>query len=84
MIKAIGKRLIVQLVEVERKSMILQVDERKQWQTGRVMSVGDDVPIFEGHFVWFRSHSGLIVGYDGQEYISLDISEILGVSEVLA
>ena len=85
MIRAVGKRIIVRLVEVEKQRIILQVDERKQWQTARVISVGDEVEgVYEDNFVWFRAHAGLILGYDDVEYLSLDISEVLGVAVELA
>lgn len=84
MLQAIGKRILLRVVDVKSNSPILQIEERKQWQIGRVTFVGDEVEgVEEDQFVWFRAHAGLILQYDSIEYLSLDVGEILGVSEDL-
>lgn len=93
MIEAFGERILVRIVEIEKKKGILIVpDEKKDFQIGQVVSIGPDSYIFEadrgdyitvGSYVYTRKFAGLLLEYDGVEYISLDPKEILAFSEEL-
>lgn len=93
MIQAYGERILVRIVELEKKKSLLIVpDEKKEFQVGQIVSMGADLPLFEanesgfmitGHYVWTRKYAGLLIEYDGIEYVSLDQKEILAYSEEL-
>lgn len=91
MIQAYGERMLVRIVEKEKKQGVLIVpDDKKEYQIGKVESLGFDLPIFEsneggslsvGDYVYTRKYAGLLVEYDGIEYVSLDSKEILAFAK---
>jgi co-chaperonin GroES (HSP10) len=86
LISAVGNRVLVKLVEFEKKKGLLIVpDEKKEYQIGQVLSYGADTcenggEISIGGYVFTRKYAGLLVEYAGQELVSLDFSEILAFS----
>jgi co-chaperonin GroES (HSP10) len=93
MIQAFGERILVRIVETEKKKTLLIVpDEKKEYQVGQIVSIGGDLPISEsneggfmepGSYVWTRKYAGLLLEYDSVEYVSLDSKEILAFSSEL-
>lgn len=94
MIKSYGERILVRIVEMprEKKSLLIMPDEKKDFQIGKVESIGFDMPVFEsneggylnvGDYVYTRKYAGLLIEYDGIEYVSLDKKEILAFNEEL-
>ncbi len=93
MIQAFGERILVRIVEPEKKQGLLIVpDEKKDFQIGQIVSIGADLPLSEsneggflgpGHYLWSRKFAGLLIEYQGVEYVSLDPKEILAFSKDL-
>lgn len=93
MINAYGERILVRIVELEKKKGVLIIpDEKKDYQIGQVVSLGaalafegipTDAPVFIGDYVYTRKYAGLLIEYDGIEYVSLDTKEILAYSKEL-
>ena len=86
-----GERVLVRIVEKEKApGLIIVPDEKKEFQIGRVVSIGDTLQ-FDGEaysawlkigdYVYSRRYAGLLIEYDGVEYVSLDHKEILAYSE---
>lgn len=83
MIHGYGDRVLVRIVEIEKKKSLLIVpDEKKEFQIGIVIG-GDGENLIDGDYVWTRKYAGLLVEYDGIEYVSLDQKEILAYSKEL-
>ena len=90
MIQAFGERILVRIVETEKKkSLVIVPDEKKEYQVGQIVSIGGDLPLSEsneggfmepGSYVWTRKYAGLLLEYDNIEYVSLDSKEILAFS----
>lgn len=93
MIQAFGERILVRIVDIEKKkSLVIVPDEKKEYQIGQIVSIGGDLPISEsneggfmevGSYVWTRKYAGLLLEYDNVEYVSLDSKEILAFSSEL-
>ena len=81
MIESATDRILVRLVEVpEKKSALIIPSKEKHHQIGRVVSSD----IYEvGIYVWSRRYAGLLIEYDGMDYVSLSKDEILGWSAEL-
>lgn len=85
MIRAPNDRILVRIVEVEKKSgNVLLISDKKEFQIGHVISVGYEITdIEEGNFVYSRKFAGLLVSYDNVDYVSLRDDEIIAVSKEL-
>ena len=91
MIQAFGDRILVRIVELEKKKgTLIMPDEKKEFQIGQIVSIGagltfegipQDSPIFVDDFVYTRKYAGLLIEYDGVEYVSLDHKEILAYAK---
>lgn len=94
MIQAYGDRILVRIVEIEKKKgVLIMPEEKKDFQIGKIVSIGsgllfegvpNDSPIFIGDYVYTRKYAGLLIEYDAVEYVSLDTKEILAFSKELA
>ena len=83
MIKAFGKRLLVRIVEKEKKvGSLIFISDNKEFLIGKVYSVGPmcgpDCSGFD--YAFFHKNSGLLVESDGVEYISIREDEILATT----
>lgn len=93
MIRAVKERILVRIVEIKKEQgLLIMPEDKKDYQIGHVVSIGRDLEdgqfydgseIQEGDYVYTRKYAGLLVEYKGEEYVSLDIKEILAVSEEL-
>lgn len=91
MIQAVKERILVRIVEIKKeKGILIMPDDKKDYQIGHVVSTGADLvdptginEIAVGDYVYTRKYAGLLVEFKGEEYVSLDIKEILAVSEEL-
>ncbi|KKE78955.1 co-chaperone GroES [Oceanobacillus caeni] len=94
MIKPLGDRVIIELVEQEEKtaSGIVLPDSAKEKPqegkvvavgTGRVLDNGERVPleVAEGNQIIFSKFAGTEVKYEGTEYLILRESDILAIVE---
>jgi len=83
MLKPLGKRVLVQRTEVEEKtaSGIILVDSAKEKpNTAVVKAVGSEVTeLKEGDTIVFEQFRGTEFTLDGEDYLVLDIENIIGV-----
>lgn len=94
MIQAYGERILVRIVEKEKEKsgILILKEDKKDFQIGQIVSIGFDVAEFESNeggttcvddYVYTRKYAGLLIEYDGVEYVSLDTKEILAFSKEL-
>ncbi len=85
MIKSYGERILVRIVEVpkEKKGLLIMPEDKKDFQIAQVVDTLADDYLFIGDYVYTRKYSGLLIEYDGVEYVSLDRKEILAYSKEL-
>jgi len=83
MLKPLGKRVLVQRTQVEEKtaSGIILVDSAKEKpNTATVKAVGSEVTeLKEGDTVVFEQFRGTEFTLNGEDYLVLDIENIIGV-----
>ena len=81
--KPLGKRVLVERTEVETKtaSGIILVDSAKEKpNTAIVKAVGSEVTeLKEGDTIVFEQYRGTELNLNGEEYLVLDIENIIGV-----
>lgn len=83
MFKPLGKRVLVQRTEVEEKtaSGIILVDSAKEKpNTAVVKAIGSEVTeLKEGDTIVFEQFRGTELSLQGEDYLVLDIENIIGV-----
>ncbi|MFS0674422.1 co-chaperone GroES [Ornithinibacillus sp. 179-J 7C1 HS] len=92
MIKPLGDRVVIELVEQEEKTasgIVLPDSAKEKPQEGRVVAVGSGrvtdsgeriaLEVSEGDRIIFSKFAGTEVKYDGTEYLILRESDILAV-----
>ncbi len=81
--KPLGKRVLVQRTEVEEKtaSGIILVDSAKEKpNTAKVIAIGSEVTeLKEDDIVVFEQFRGTELSLEGEDYLVLDIENIIGV-----
>ncbi|RXK11937.1 co-chaperone GroES [Halarcobacter mediterraneus] len=81
--KPLGKRVLVQRTEVEEKtaSGIILVDSAKEKpNTAKVIAIGSEVSeLKEGDIIVFEQFRGTELSLEGEDYLVLDIENIIGV-----
>ncbi|WP_026908004.1 co-chaperone GroES [Paucisalibacillus globulus] len=92
MIKPLGDRVVIELVELEEKTasgIVLPDSAKEKPQEGRIVAVGTGrvtdsgervaLEVSEGDRIIFSKFAGTEVKYDGNEYLILRESDILAV-----
>ena len=92
MLRPLGDRIIIELVEVEEKTafgIVLPDSAKEKPQTGKVVAVGTgrvldngtrvELDVKEGDEIIFSKFAGTEVKYEGKEYLILRESDILAV-----
>lgn len=92
MLRPLGDRIIIELVEVEEKSqfgIVLPDSAKEKPQEGKVVAVGTgrvldngtrvELDVKEGDAIIFSKYSGTEVKYEGKEYLILRESDVLAV-----
>jgi chaperonin GroES len=92
MIKPLGDRVVIELVEQEEKTasgIVLPDSAKEKPQEGRIVAVGTGrvtdsgervaLEVSEGDRIIFSKFAGTEVKYDGNEYLILRESDILAV-----
>jgi chaperonin GroES len=85
-IKPIGKRAVIKRVEAEEKTqsgIILTGAAKEKPQYAEILAVGKDEEseLKVGDKVIYKQYSGTTVKIDGEEYIVIEIEDILAVIE---
>lgn len=86
MIKPLGDRVLVELVEQEEKTasgIVLPDSAKEKPQEGKVVAVGKDVEdeIKVDDRVIYSKYAGTEIKYDGKEYLILSKVDVLAVIE---
>ncbi|CAM5206930.1 Co-chaperonin GroES OS=Ureibacillus acetophenoni OX=614649 GN=groES PE=3 SV=1 [Ureibacillus acetophenoni] len=92
MLRPLGDRIIIELVEVEEKTalgLVLPDSAKEKPSQGKVVAVGTgrvldngtrvELEVKEGDTIIFSKYSGTEVKYEGNEYLILRESDILAV-----
>lgn len=92
MIKPLGDRVVIELVEQEEKTasgIVLPDSAKEKPQEGRIVAVGTGrvtesgervaLEVSEGDRIIFSKFAGTEVKYDGKEYLILRENDILAV-----
>ncbi len=92
MLRPLGDRIIIELIEVEEKTafgIVLPDSAKEKPQTGKVVAVGTgrvldngtrtQLDVKEGDEILFAQFAGTEVKYDGTEYLILRESDVLAI-----
>ncbi|WP_019413610.1 co-chaperone GroES [Paenisporosarcina sp. TG20] len=92
MLKPLGDRIVIELLETEEKSsfgIVIPDSAKEKPQEGKVISVGTgrvfdngtrvELDVREGDRIIFSKYSGTEVKYEGNEYLILRESDILAI-----
>ncbi|MCM3598654.1 co-chaperone GroES [Metabacillus idriensis] len=92
MLKPLGDRVVIELVQSEEKTasgIVLPDSAKEKPQEGKVVAVGTGrvldngervaLEVAEGNRIIFSKYSGTEVKYEGSEYLILRESDILAV-----
>lgn len=92
MLKPLGDRIVIQLIEQEEKTksgIVLPDSAKEKPQEGKVIAVGTGrvtdngeriaMEVKEGDSVIFSKYSGTEVKYEGAEYLVLRESDVLAI-----
>lgn len=92
MLKPLGDRIVIELVEAEEKTssgIVLPDSAKEKPQEGKVIAVGTgrvlengqrvDLEVSEGDHIIFSKYAGTEVKYEGNEYLILRESDILAI-----
>ncbi|MFV8830212.1 co-chaperone GroES [Alkalihalobacterium sp. APHAB7] len=92
MLKPLGDRVVIELVETEEKTasgIVLPDSAKEKPQEGKIVAVGTGrvlengervaLEVKEGDTVIFSKYAGTEVKYEGNEYLVLRESDILAV-----
>ncbi len=92
MLKPLGDRIVIELVEAEEKTssgIVLPDSAKEKPQEGNVIAAGTgrvlengqriDLEVKEGDRIIFSKYSGTEVKYEGNEYLILRESDVLAV-----
>jgi len=81
--KPLGDRVLVERVEetnTTASGIIIPDNAKEKPSEGKVLAVGSDVEeVKEGDTVVFGKYSGTELVLDGNEYLVLEVSDILGI-----
>ena len=86
MIKPLGDRVLIELVEKEATTasgIVLPDSAKEQPQEGKVVAVGKDAQdeVNVNDRVIYSKFAGTEVEYEGNEYLILNVTDILAVIE---
>lgn len=92
MLKPLGDRIVIELVEAEEKTasgIVLPDSAKEKPQEGKVLAIGNgrvldngtraELDVREGDRVLYSKYAGTEVKYDGKELLILRESDILAV-----
>ena len=92
MLRPLGDRIIIELIEVEEKTasgIVLPDSAKEKPQEGKVIAIGTgrvlengtrvELDVKEGDRIIFSKYSGTEVKYDNNDYLILRESDVLAV-----
>lgn len=94
MLKPLGDRIVIELTEVEDKTVsgiVLPDSAKEKPQQGKVVAVGSgrilengqhkEVEVKEGNQIIFSKYAGTEVKFEGNKYLILNENDILAIIE---
>ncbi len=86
MLKPLGDRVIIEIVEAEEKTasgIVLPDSAQEKPQEGKVVAVSEktNFDLKEGDNIIFSKFAGTEVSYEGKEYLILRETDILAVKQ---
>ncbi|GLC90214.1 co-chaperone GroES [Lysinibacillus piscis] len=94
MLRPLGNRIVIELIEVEEKSafgIVLPDSAKEKTPVGKVVAVGAgrvlengqrvELDVKVGDQIYFAQYAGKEVKYEGNEYLILEEDHILAVVE---
>ncbi|WOV87067.1 co-chaperone GroES [Sporosarcina oncorhynchi] len=92
MLKPLGDRIVIELIEVEEKTssgIVLPDSAKEKPQEGKVVAAGTgrvlengqrvDLEVKEGDRIIFSKYAGTEVKYEGNEYLILRETDVLAI-----
>ena len=84
MIKPLGDRVVIELVEQEEKTasgIVLPDSAQEKPQEGTIVAVGtlENAELNEQDHIIFSKYAGTEVVYEGKEYLILNATDVLAV-----
>ena len=86
MLKPLGERVVIKVAQVEEKTaggLVLPSSAKEKQQIGEILAIGNGVDSDEGvnigDTVFFKAYSGTEVTDMGQEYLIIDLENVLAV-----
>ncbi|MDW0113712.1 co-chaperone GroES [Sporosarcina saromensis] len=92
MLKPLGDRIVIELIEAEEKTssgIVLPDSAKEKPQEGKVVAAGTgrvlengqrvELEVKEGDRIIFSKYAGTEVKYDGNEYLILRESDVLAI-----
>ncbi len=92
MLKPLGDRIVIELIEAEEKTLsgiVLPDSAKEKPQEGKVVAAGTgrvlengqrvDLEVKEGDQILFSKYAGTEVKYEGNEYLILRESDVLAI-----
>ncbi|GEN84626.1 MULTISPECIES: co-chaperone GroES [Bacillales] len=92
MLKPLGDRIVIELIEAEEKTssgIVLPDSAKEKPQEGKVVAAGTgrvlengqrvDLEVKEGDRIIFSKYAGTEVKYEGNEYLILRESDVLAI-----
>ncbi|AHI56584.1 MULTISPECIES: co-chaperone GroES [Listeria] len=94
MLKPLGDRVVIEVLEAEEKTasgIVLPDSAKEKPQSGKIIAVGsgrilengtkEPLEVVEGDTVIFAKYSGTEVTYEGTDYLILRESDILAITK---
>jgi chaperonin GroES len=92
LLKPLGDRIVIELVEAEEKTasgIVLPDSAKEKPQQGKVIAVGSGrvtehgeriaMEVAEGNIIVFSKYSGTELKYEGKDYLILRESDVLAI-----
>ena len=78
MIQPLNNNVLCEIINEERKSVLIMVEKEKRMEKGKVLAISKDVEIVKkGDILYFKSYSLSPVEVDGKELYFIKAEDIL-------
>ena len=81
--KILGKRALIEAIEAERTTksgiIIAETSEKERPVKGKIIEVGEDMPVSVGDLVIFKKYAPDEIEIDGKKYLIAEENDILCV-----
>ncbi len=81
--KILGKRALIEAIEAERTTksgiILAETSEKERPVKGKIIEVGEDMPVSVGDLVIFKKYAPDEIEIDGKKYLIAEENDILCV-----